>query len=598
MLTRLKNTDRKIRRRLLLLMMAGVLLTTVIFTLTLTMLYRLALHEETEQLAGMLYLQGSLVDAMGRFDAQYSDNEEGIEGGAFGASMLQLQDALADQGSLGRTGEVLAAHRENGAVRYYAARHRNPSAINNISEVVQLALAGNSGVWHGEDYRGNRVVAAYTWVPSLDTALIAKRDVSELRQPFVRWGSGAALLMLLLLAIAVVVYRRSTRPIIEELQHRESFYSGLFINGPDAMILLDDKARVIDCNASAENLLGFDRPSLISKSPMLFSADTQADGKNTAVAIRETLKRAVNREMQRFDWRFKRSDNNEFDGEVASAIIKYGAETWFVALVRDLSNRQKMQRELDEAQERIAEQRDELAHADRAYLLGEMATGIAHEINQPLAAIQNYVSATLRRLGSDQPDIPRVVETLIKLEKQSVRAGDVISRMRNFARKEPVVPTRVSVAKVVTDSLQLAAVDFERQNVTADVAPLPVNAYLFVDEVQIQQVLLNLLRNAMESQAAAGKQLLPIKVTAVKRETRLEIVVIDRGTGLPTDDSESVFVPFFTTKKEGMGMGLAVSRSIIEAHGGELSATPNPSGGAMFKVSLPLDAYVDAGSGR
>jgi signal transduction histidine kinase/ABC-type uncharacterized transport system substrate-binding protein len=232
--------------------------------------------------------------------------------------------------------------------------------------------------------------------------------------------------------------------------------------------------------------------------------------------------------------------------------------------------------------------RENLAHVGRLGVMGEMATGIAHEINQPLTAIGNYAHACRLMLDQGSFDKERFQEILDKLSRSAKRAGEVIRRLRTLVRKRESELEEVQLNDLVADVAALMESDARLRDMPIQVELAEFVPPVTVDEVQIQQVVLNLLRNGMDAMedVAILKRRLWVR-TAARAEAEVELSVTDRGIGIPEGLDEELFHPFVTTRESGMGMGLSICRSIVDAHGGRLWFTRNPEGGATFHVALP-----------
>jgi C4-dicarboxylate-specific signal transduction histidine kinase len=240
------------------------------------------------------------------------------------------------------------------------------------------------------------------------------------------------------------------------------------------------------------------------------------------------------------------------------------------------------------SEERARHRQAEIAHVHRVSAMGEMATALAHELNQPLAAIVNYAQGSLHRLrdGTVRPaEMTLAFEQIAALGKQS---GEIIRRTRGFLRKGDPQRTQADINGIVHDSAELANLMARQKAVTlrlklADELP-PVSA----DVVQIEQVVINLVQNAIEAIDAAHTPRRVVTIQTARSPCNgVDVMVSDTGPGLPTGDAELVFEPFFTTKPDGMGMGLCISRSIIETYGEQLLYVNNPEGGTTFYFSLP-----------
>ena len=276
----------------------------------------------------------------------------------------------------------------------------------------------------------------------------------------------------------------------------------------------------------------------------------------------------------------KRKDGSVFPIYLSVSEIRNRAGRKFVGLIRDIS----LQRA---AEIQAREQREQLAHMDRLGMLGEMASGIAHEINQPLTAISLFAQAGKRLLSAGKQD--RLPEVFEKLSRQAHRAGAVIQRIQAMARRQESVKEIVDCNSLVEEVAKLAEAEARIRDMTIEVATEKELPAVEVDAVQIQQVALNLLRNGMEAMRSVDCR----DGNTIRLQTRLlgngdvEVAVIDKGCGVSAAVAEILFTPFSTTKESGMGMGLSISRAIVTAHGGHLDFHNNDSGGATFFFSLP-----------
>ncbi len=245
---------------------------------------------------------------------------------------------------------------------------------------------------------------------------------------------------------------------------------------------------------------------------------------------------------------------------------------------------------LKQAQEQAQQHLEQLAHISRLSTMGEMATGIAHEINQPLHAIANFAAAAETQLAAEEPlPADELRKLVVLISDQAVRAGDIVRRIRNLAMKSRPNPSKVHLNEVIREVVDLARPDIQSKNINLDLQLAHRLPTVLGDHIQIQQVVLNLLRNACDAIAGSAQPFPEVAViTAPEGDEFVRITVRDNGAGLPVDDPESIFEAFMTTKHDGMGLGLAISRSIAQAHGGRLWATSNRDGGSSFHLTLPV----------
>jgi two-component system sensor kinase FixL len=274
----------------------------------------------------------------------------------------------------------------------------------------------------------------------------------------------------------------------------------------------------------------------------------------------------------------RRKDGSTFPMELSVGEVNQDGRKLFTGFVRDLTERQQTDRRLQELQ-------DGLLHVSRLRSMGQMAAALAHELNQPLTATANYVRAALRLIDQAEPNLPRARQAMNLAAEQTLRSGEIIRRLRTFVARGEVARRPESVAKLIEEASALALVGAKDHGIKVLISIDPDLPNAVVDRVQIQQVLLNLIRNAMEAMDGCATR--DLTVCASARADHVLVSIADTGVGVPAEIEARLFQPFITTKPEGMGIGLSVCRTIIEAHSGRLWMEPNPGGGSVFRFTLP-----------
>ena len=274
-------------------------------------------------------------------------------------------------------------------------------------------------------------------------------------------------------------------------------------------------------------------------------------------------------------------------GSLPVAVVVGGVVALYAANDSARYHRERRRAERAEADIRASKHQAELAHAARLSTLGGMAAGLAHEINQPLSAIVSYARGCARRLrgGDLQPDA--LLDVVESIEAQALRAAAVLRRIRDFVRHDELPRERVDLAHLVREAARFAEVEAQQLGVALQVEPSSTPLEVEVDAVQIEQVILNLVRNAFEATTSRLGATREVTIRSLRTAGGAEVTVSDTGPGVPRELMGRLFEPFFTTKRDGLGLGLSISRSIVEAHGGRLWAVPNSPRGTTFHLELP-----------
>lgn len=266
----------------------------------------------------------------------------------------------------------------------------------------------------------------------------------------------------------------------------------------------------------------------------------------------------------------------------ATASNSDGLPAHINGIVLDVTDRKR-------ADEQLRQKEAELAHFARLSNVGELATGLVHELSEPLSAIANYVEGGLRRIHLDTSDADALAKVLAEIAAETKRASETIHHFRHFVRKREPCRSTADANELVRDSLRLVAGKMRHSGIEVHLDLQDNLPSVFVDAVQMRQCLLNLVRNALDAMREGHSDQKRLNVaTRLQSDNEIEIAVSDTGKGFVSDTSDRVFEPFFTTKDEGLGVGLSLTQSMVHSHGGRIWATPNAEHGVTFKFTLPI----------
>jgi two-component system, LuxR family, sensor kinase FixL len=346
---------------------------------------------------------------------------------------------------------------------------------------------------------------------------------------------------------------------------------------PDAMVVIDARGNVDSFSSAAERLFGYSAAEVHGQNVKMLMPSPYRDQHDGY------LKRYLTTGERRIIGIGRvvvgqRKDGSTFPMELSVGEVRQDGRRLFTGFVRDLTERQQTERRLQELQ-------DGLLHVSRLRSMGQMAAALAHELNQPLTATANYVRAALRLIEQPEPNLTRVRQAMNLAVQQTLRSGEIIRRLRAFVSRGEVSRRSESVAKLIEEASALALVGAKEHGIKVLIHIDPDLPTAEVDRVQIQQVLLNLIRNAVE--AMEGREVRELSVGTMMADGAVLVSVADTGGGIPPEIESKLFQPFVTTKSEGMGIGLSVCRTIVEAHGGRLWVERNAGGGSVFRFTVP-----------
>jgi two-component system sensor kinase FixL len=367
---------------------------------------------------------------------------------------------------------------------------------------------------------------------------------------------------------------------ITERKQAQDRFELLVEASPNGIVLVNAQGHIVLVNAYAEKLFGYERQELIGQDvellvPERFRVEPPAHPAGFHAA---TAARATGAGLELFA---RHKDGTEFPVEIGSSLIESPEGTLVLSVIVDVSARKQAETE-------ARQHREELAHLSRVAIMGEMAGSLAHELNQPLTGIVNNASAGRRFIARGRADLPKLDSLFEAVVSDGHRAGEIIRGIRGMVRKGAEVRGPVNLNDVIARVLGFVHSDALGHHCALITETDPKLPLVEADQVQLQQVLLNLVVNALEAmrETPAAERRMIIR-SERESDVRVRVSVRDFGVGLPVEGPQEIFEPYFSTKREGMGMGLAIARSIITLHGGELAATNAQGGGACVYFSLP-----------
>lgn len=368
-----------------------------------------------------------------------------------------------------------------------------------------------------------------------------------------------------------------------DVRELQLHFQSILTSVPDAMIVTDESGAILAFSRAAEQLFGYEAADVIGKPVnMLMAGRDRANhdsyignylrtGKRQIIGIGRVVIAA-------------RADGTLFPIDLKIGEARLGDHFLFTAFIRDLTEQQR-------AELRMQEMQSELVHFSRLSAVGTMASALAHELNQPLTAVANYLEASRDLLDSPDPDTREILrEALSEAARQAVRAGEIVRKLRSYVSRGEVDTRPVLLKPLLLDAIALSKISRDHSDIPVNLEHPDAEIWAQADPIQIQQVAINLIRNAMDAMGDIDDARIRIRVGPAQEAEFVEIDVCDNGPGLPKEMRETIFKPFATTKSQGMGLGLSICQTIVEAHGGTIRAISPPEGGTCFRFTLRADA--------
>lgn len=371
------------------------------------------------------------------------------------------------------------------------------------------------------------------------------------------------------------------------LQTDSKLLHNIIESSPDGIITIDARGAIESFNPASEELFGYCEGEVIGKNIKMLMPEPYDGGHDGYLAryLKTGEKRIIDigREVSA-----QRKDGEVFPMELAVGEMEVDGQAKFTFFIRDITKRRDAEDDLVLSQDRLKLLESEFVQVSRLSAMGEMAGTLAHELNQPLSAMMNYTQASRRLLDASGPvDKSRLRDLMTKSVEQANRAGEIIRRLRTFVARGETQKSMDELSDVVNEACALALIGTRSEGVETTLSLTHDLPPTMMDRIQIQQIVVNLIRNSLDAMDNQEQRAIVIK-TEIGEDNTLEVSVADNGPGLDAEIAEKLFQPFNSSKADGMGIGLSISRTIIEQHGGTIRATPNEGGGVIFSFTLPM----------
>jgi PAS domain S-box-containing protein len=461
------------------------------------------------------------------------------------------------------------------SVLQYVARTR---------ESVLLHDASGDKKFSGDDYVGQRHARSILCLPLLkETRLVGALYLENNLAPHV--FTSDRIVVLKLLASQAAISLENIR-LYDDLQDREAKIRRLVDSNIIGVFIFSSDGRILDANESYLRPIGYSREDLVS-GRMNWKEMTPAEW--NAADDRRTLQLNATGTCEPYEKEYFHKSGRRVPVLIGAAMFERRSSEG-VGFVLDLTVRKRAEAEARESERRYREVQMELAHANRVATMGQLSASIAHEINQPIGAAVTYTDAALRWLGADPPNLEEVRKALGLILESTVRAGEVMDRIRALVKKAPPQKDSLEINEVILEVIALTSREMEKNGISAQAQLAESLPAIQGDRVQLQQVIVNLLMNAIEAMSGMSEGPRELLISTANSDPGVLVSVRDSGPGLTPESVERLFESFYTTKPRGLGMGLSICRSIVEAHDGRLWASANLPRGASFQFALPAIA--------
>ena len=363
----------------------------------------------------------------------------------------------------------------------------------------------------------------------------------------------------------------------------EAHLRSILATVPDAMVVIDERGTILSFSAAAEKMFGYAEAEVLGENVSMLTPSPDRERHDSYL---ENYRRTGERKIIGIGrvTTARHRDGFTFPIELSIGEAWLGDKRIFTGFIHDITHRQQTELRLQDLQ-------SELAHVGRLSEMGTLASSLAHELNQPLTAVANYCETARDLLASDpDPDTMIMIrEAMDDAAQQAIRAGQIVRRLRDFVTTGETERKAQSLQRLLTEANALALIGSREHGIDVQVQLDPRADQVFVDRIQIQQVLVNLIRNAIDAMVDSSVRSLAIR-TEPDRPGFVCVSIEDSGSGISEAVAQQLFQPFVTSKKSGMGIGLSICRTIIEAHGGRIWFEPAPDSGTIFHFTLPAGA--------